>query len=182
LTKVTIDKIQGEAFLHNHAIEDITGLTSPFLFQGSIDTSDDFPLLADVQNGWTYIIIADVTDNDGSKTNTGQSFVAGDEIVWNGVSWTLFGNNNLALNDLNDVTITSPQDNDILQYQSGEWVNSQDLDFGLLEFVAQTEPGTPPVDSSFMFQTTTGTSPTKQTTLYTKNEEGEKIIISTLIN
>jgi len=67
-------------------------LTSPLQFVGSIDSNDDFPTSSEVQNGWFYKIAADVTDNDVSKTNTGQSFQEGDEIIWTGTDWTVAGN------------------------------------------------------------------------------------------
>ena len=72
-------------------------ISSPFTPQGGITISSDFPTLADVQNGWWYEIKATVTDNDASKTNTGQSFEAGDEIYWNGTDWTVCGNENIYL-------------------------------------------------------------------------------------
>lgn len=66
-------------------------LTNPLLFKGSISVASDFPAPGDVQNGWFYRISADVTDNDASKTNTGQSFTEGDDIAWNGTDWTEIG-------------------------------------------------------------------------------------------
>ena len=69
-------------------------LTNPLQFQGSISANSDFPTSAEVENGWFYTILVDVTDNDASKTNTGQSFTVGDEIAWNGVNWTILGNEN----------------------------------------------------------------------------------------
>ena len=70
-------------------------LDSPLLFKGSITAAADFPTSVEVKSGWFYTILADVTDNDGSKTNTGQSFFAGDEIAWNGSDWTALGNENV---------------------------------------------------------------------------------------
>jgi len=66
-------------------------ITNPLLFKGAIAAAADFPTPADVQNGWFYRITADVTDNDVTKTNTGQSFLDGDEIAWNGSDWTEIG-------------------------------------------------------------------------------------------
>jgi len=66
-------------------------LTGPLLFKGSVAVPGDFPDPGDVQNGWTYTATADVTDNDPTKTNTGQEFQAGDELAWNGVDWTKLG-------------------------------------------------------------------------------------------
>jgi len=69
-----------------------TSITNPLIFKGSITVDTDFPLIADVDTGWFYTITADVTDDDGTKTNTGQSFLSNDEIAWNGTDWTLIGN------------------------------------------------------------------------------------------
>jgi len=69
----------------------LTSLTNSMIFKGSITLNSDFPTSAAVDNGWTYTITADVTDNDGSKTNTGQSFQTDDEITWNGSNWTILG-------------------------------------------------------------------------------------------
>lgn len=70
----------------------ITGtVTSPFLYKGNLATAAAFPTAALVQTGWLYTVTADVTDNDGTKTNTGQVFLAGQEIAWNGTNWTVVG-------------------------------------------------------------------------------------------
>jgi hypothetical protein len=66
-------------------------LSAPFLYKGVISVSSDFPNPLSVKVGWVYAVIQDVTDNDPTKTNTGQSFLLGDEIVWNGLNWTEFG-------------------------------------------------------------------------------------------
>jgi hypothetical protein len=70
----------------------ITGtVTSPFLYKGNIAAAAGFPTALLVQTGWLYTVTADVTDNDGTKTNTTQSFLAGQEIAWNGTNWTVVG-------------------------------------------------------------------------------------------
>lgn len=51
-----------------------------FIFKGEINLPADFPTLTVVQDGWTYVISTNVTDNDATKTNTGQSFVKGEAI------------------------------------------------------------------------------------------------------
>lgn len=48
-----------------------------------INNAADFPTPADVDNGEFYAIGTNVTDNDPSRTNTGQSFSAGNLIFWN---------------------------------------------------------------------------------------------------
>jgi hypothetical protein len=69
----------------------IDGITNPLLFKGAIAVATDFPTLATVQNGWTYTITADVTDNNATRTNTGISFLQNAEIAWNGSTWVQFG-------------------------------------------------------------------------------------------
>ncbi len=73
-------------------------ITNPLIFKGAISVNTDFPLIADVKNGWFYTVTSDVTDNAGvTYTNTGDSFEVGDEIAWNGVDWTIMGNENVFL-------------------------------------------------------------------------------------
>lgn len=69
----------------------IVGLGTPLDYKGAISLPGEFPTAAAVEDGWTYLITADVTDSDGTKTNTGQSFKTGDEVVWNGTDWTRLG-------------------------------------------------------------------------------------------
>jgi len=69
----------------------IAGLGTPFDYKGAIAAAADFPTAALVEDGWTYLITADVVDNDATKTNTGDAFKEGDEIVWNGTDWTRIG-------------------------------------------------------------------------------------------
>ena len=57
----------------------------------AIANSSDFPTLGDIKKGQIYYITADVIDNNPSKTNTEQQFIAGDEITWTGSSWIAFG-------------------------------------------------------------------------------------------
>jgi len=73
--------------------DQLLNLDNPLQFKGGITTNADFPTSAEVENGWFYTILADVTDNDVSKTNTGQSFEISDEIAWNGTNWTIVGIN-----------------------------------------------------------------------------------------
>lgn len=90
---------QSDWALLNSFRADITGLqsivgsiTSPFLLKGDIAVDTDFPLIADVQDGWTYVVTADVTDGAGATyTNTGQVFLAGQEIAWFGAAWIVVG-------------------------------------------------------------------------------------------
>ena len=73
------------------AIVKLDGIVNPMLYKGGITLAADFPTLAAVEAGWTYTILADVTDNDVTKTNTGQSFLSNAEIAWNGSNWTPLG-------------------------------------------------------------------------------------------
>jgi len=62
--------------------------------QGEINVAADFPTLAIVTPGWRYSIGTNVTDNDVTKTNTGQVFLAGVSIVWAADgSWIDLGSN-----------------------------------------------------------------------------------------
>jgi len=71
------------------AVQNIDGA---LIFQGTISIASDFPTTADVKNGWVYFTTADVTDDDPTKTNTGQDFQSKDEIAWNGTNWAVMGN------------------------------------------------------------------------------------------
>ena len=67
------------------AIQRSVGLTN-------VTVSSDFPIARNVQTGLTQcLILATVTDNDPTRTNTGQSFNVGDLIIWNGTNWTNIG-------------------------------------------------------------------------------------------
>ena len=92
MTSVTVDKLLCKPLMHDHVVGDIIGLSGALIFKGNIDIPGDFPTSAEVENGWTYTITSDVTDNDATKTNTGDSFLKGDEIAWNGTDWTVLGN------------------------------------------------------------------------------------------
>ena len=80
-----------DAILGELREKDVSKLTNPLQFKGIINYPADFPTLAEVQPGWFYIVTSDVTDDDPTKTNTGQSFLAGDEIVWDGSQWVVVG-------------------------------------------------------------------------------------------
>ena len=69
----------------------IDALPKPLTFKGVINLAADFTTLAAVQEGWMYQIATNVTDNDVTKTNTGLSFLVGDEIAWNGSTWATLG-------------------------------------------------------------------------------------------
>jgi hypothetical protein len=48
-------------------------------WKATILISSDFPTVETVQNGWQYVIGANVVDNDPTKTNTGQTLSKG---IW----------------------------------------------------------------------------------------------------
>jgi len=85
---VTID---GVAAGYNEMDNSLYVPTADFNLAGSIAAAADFPTALAVTKGDVYMITADVTDDDASKTNTGLSFPANGEIVWNGTTWTPFG-------------------------------------------------------------------------------------------
>jgi hypothetical protein len=69
----------------------LESIVNYMLFKGSIAIASDFPTLALVQAGWTYKVIANVIDNNVAKTNTGLSFLSGEDIAWDGTTWTKLG-------------------------------------------------------------------------------------------
>lgn len=69
----------------------VAALGTVYQFKGAITAAADFPTAALVQIGWTYHVTTAATDNDATKTNTGQSFPALHEIAWNGTDWTDLG-------------------------------------------------------------------------------------------
>ena len=81
----------GDRIVWNGSTWIVTGSQFCFVEKGAIGAAADFPTTAAVRRGYVYAISADVTDNDGTKTNTGVVFAAGDRIVWNGSTWTIIG-------------------------------------------------------------------------------------------
>jgi len=74
-------------------------LTGPFQLKGSIAIASDFPppvatATTGVRDGYVYYCTAAVTDNDATKTNTGQAFLLGDMIVWRTSGWVVLSNAN----------------------------------------------------------------------------------------
>ena len=79
--------------------------TGSFVYKAGITVAADFPTSLAVQIGWVYYIVADVTDNDATKTNTGQSFRLGDLIAWDGSAWTDITGIELWIDDTTDITV-----------------------------------------------------------------------------
>ena len=74
--------------------------------QGSISVAADFPLLTEVEAGYLYVIEADVTDNDVTKTNTGQSFLEGVSIVWSeSGEWLDLGSNYITQDQIDKIDL-----------------------------------------------------------------------------
>lgn len=74
-------------------------LTGPFQLKGSIALAADFPppvatATTGVRDGYVYYCTAAVTDDDATKTNTGQAFLLGDMIVWRTSGWVVLSNAN----------------------------------------------------------------------------------------
>lgn len=68
-----------------------------------VNVAADFPTLSQVYPGYKITAGSNVTDNDPTKTNTGQSFLAGQEGFWNNVNWSLYGSDALWLDNLTDL-------------------------------------------------------------------------------
>lgn len=74
----------------NAAEAGLADVTSPFDYKGNIAAAGDFPLIATVDKGDFYLVTTGCTDNGGAtRTNTGQVFLTGDQIVWNSATWTI---------------------------------------------------------------------------------------------
>jgi hypothetical protein len=71
----------------------VLGKAYTMVEKGAISLATHFPLVAFVKRGYVYRVTGNVTDNAGvTYTNSLQTFVAGDCIVWNGTNWTIIGN------------------------------------------------------------------------------------------
>jgi hypothetical protein len=89
----------------------------------------------------------------------------------------------LSIGDLNDVIITSIEDGQVLIYNNNtnSFENKSDIEFDILEFQVRENPGTPVVDSKYMYLKASGTTPNRQLVQVLKNETGEEIIVSSVI-
>ena len=79
--------LSGGILNSNWVEETFGGASGALIYQGDVDVPADFPTPAAVQVGDLYGVKTDVVDNDAAKTNTGQAFVAGELISWNGANW-----------------------------------------------------------------------------------------------
>jgi len=85
-------------------------ISGNIVYKGEINVPADFPEPTIVQVGWCYTIGTDVTDNDPTKTNTLQSFKAGDEIIWNGTNWSQLGVDRIWVESVGEITTLSVKD------------------------------------------------------------------------
>jgi hypothetical protein len=80
---------------------------------GSITTASDFPYPNQVVTSKTqFQVLASVTDNDPTRTNTGQTFTGApgadcDYIVWNGTDWSNVGAGSASSGTVTSVSVTS---------------------------------------------------------------------------
>jgi len=82
---IYIDKANNELYLWDGAtyLKVSTNPTGILALKGIINVNTDFPLLADVETGDSYVIGTNVTDDAGGLyTDTDQSFLVGDSITW----------------------------------------------------------------------------------------------------
>ena len=75
----------------NSIFDKVDSISNAMQFRGTINIPSDFPTAALVKYGWVFVVNADVTDSDATKTNTGLSFKIGDEIAWTGTTWIALG-------------------------------------------------------------------------------------------
>jgi hypothetical protein len=78
---------------------------------------------------------APTVDNDGDPLLTGALYWNSTDnkmYVWNGSTWTITAGGATILDELTDVTITTPTTNQVLKYNGSIWVNGNDTDTGIL--------------------------------------------------
>lgn len=80
----------------------LAGFGDVLQFRGTITIAADFPTLASVETGYLYRITATVTDNDATRTNTGLTFSAGEEIFWDGSTWIVIGVTGLTTTEVSE--------------------------------------------------------------------------------
>lgn len=122
--------IAKKVWVKSYVTGQIALLPKPMIMKGTIATAGDFPTTADVLNGWVYKVTANVTDNNPAKTNTGLSFLAGDEICWIEEldTWVDLGSDALFVRDGD--TLSPANANDNLDLGSGDFITTGDVDAG----------------------------------------------------
>lgn len=113
------------------AVEHLYALPKPFLPKSVIETAADFPTAEEVEIGWCYKVKANVTDNDETKTNTGKSFLAGDEICWfsDTLTWISLGSTALFFRDDATDTLSPSTPNDNLDLGEGTFKGKHEGDW-----------------------------------------------------
>ena len=79
------------------------GIGYDIILAGTIAVNSDFPLPAQVQVGWMYRALADVVDDDPTRTNTGVSVPKDSEIYWTGATWGFLDTNSIWGDDLSTI-------------------------------------------------------------------------------
>lgn len=127
------------------------------VFKGKITIPADFPDPLLVRVGWEYIIDnpVGVTDNDPTKTNTGQSFADEVFIVWNGIDWSTEGENFLLADNGTDLAPVESRGFNVLSGQAYK-VNNVDVLTTAQGYANTAESNAESyADEKFVTQTTT---------------------------
>ena len=84
------------------------GISNRKFIVGIIEAAADFPAAGAViqSNSW-YQVFGTVTDNDPTRTNTGQTFANTDVIAWNGTDWTKVGGGTTSSGTVTSVSVVS---------------------------------------------------------------------------
>lgn len=124
--------IAKKVWVKSYVTGEIAALPKPMIMKGTIATAGDFPTTAEVLNGLVYKVTANVTDNNPAKTNTGLSFLAGDEICWIEEldTWVDLGSDALFVRDDATDTLSPANANDNLDLGSGDFITTGDVDAG----------------------------------------------------
>lgn len=128
-----IDSLNAKkVWVKSYVTGEIAALPKPMIMKGTIAVAGDFPTTAEVLNGWVYKVTANVTDNNPAKTNTGLSFLAGDEICWIEEldTWVDLGSDALFTRDDATDTLSPANANDNLDLGSGDFITTGDVDAG----------------------------------------------------
>jgi hypothetical protein len=81
-----------------------------YQFQYDIAVASDFPTLLEVKDFFVYRVTAPVTDNDPTKTNTGQSFPADVDIYWDSGVWYILSQDLIFIKSGNIISKAVPTD------------------------------------------------------------------------
>ncbi len=82
--------LKGKSFRSNE--ENSSNILNGLYLRGDITIASDFPFPIDAKVRFVWEILTDVTDNDPTRTNTGDSFLEADLIMWDGGKWIILGN------------------------------------------------------------------------------------------